>query len=115
MFPCAAANCQRPDMHAFGRTLLASFLFAVTASAAEIATFAGTGAKGFSGDAGPAAKAQLTNVFGIVRGPDGALYVCDTDNQRLRKITPDGTITTVAGNGTRGYSGDGGPAAQAAM
>lgn len=81
----------------------------------EIQTFAGTGIKGFSGDRGQAVKAQLNNPFGIVRGPDKALYICDTDNQRIRRVAADGTITTVAGNGTRGYSGDGGPATQAQL
>ena len=90
-------------------------LLAANLHAADIRTFAGTGAKGFSGDGGPADKAQLNNPFGLARGPDGALYVCDTDNHRIRKITADGRITTVAGNGTRGWSGDGGPALQAAL
>ena len=86
---------------------------AVPALAAEIHTIAGTGVKGFSGDGGPAAAAQLNNPFGIARGPDGALYICDMDNHRIRKVTPDGKITTVAGTGQRGWSGDGGPALQA--
>ena len=95
--------------------ILLSLLLAANIHAAEIRTIAGTGEKGFSGDGGAAEKAQLNNPFGIARGPDGALYVCDTDNHRIRKITADGKITTVAGNGTRGWSGDGGPALQAAL
>jgi streptogramin lyase len=83
--------------------------------AAQIATFAGTGVRGFSGDGGLASAAQLNNPSAIVRGPDGALYVCDTDNQRIRRISRDGIISTFAGNGSRGYSGDGGPAAAAAL
>jgi len=83
--------------------------------AGEIRTIAGDGTKGFSGDGGPADKARLNNVFGLVRGPDGALYICDTDNQRIRRIGPEGNITTVAGNGTKGFSGDGGPATDAAL
>lgn len=92
-----------------------AMLIASVASAAEIRTIAGTGAKGFSGDGGSAASAQLNNPFGIARGPDGALYVCDTDNHRIRKIVPEGKIITVAGSGQRGWSGDGGPALQAAL
>jgi streptogramin lyase len=97
------------------RTLLLSLLLLTPLHAAEIHTVAGTGAKGFSGDGGPAAQAQINNPFGIARGPDGALYICDCMNHRVRKVTPDGTISTYAGIGTPGHSGDGGPATQAAM
>lgn len=82
---------------------------------ATITTVAGTGAAGFSGDNGPANSAQLHGPTGLTRGPGGALYVCDTDNQSIRKITPDGVISTVAGTGHRGYSGDGGPATKAEL
>lgn len=81
--------------------------------AARIETIAGTGVAGFSGDGGPATQARLNNPFGIVRGPDDALYFCEYTGQRIRKITPDGRIHTVAGNGKTGYSGDGGPALEA--
>lgn len=81
--------------------------------AAVIATVAGTGAQGFAGDGGPAAAAQLDNPFGVVRGPDGALWFCEYTGQRIRKINPDGSLQTVAGTGKKGYSGDGGPALQA--
>jgi sugar lactone lactonase YvrE len=80
-----------------------------------ITTVAGTGVAGYSGDGGPAASAQLAFPEGIAVGPDGSVYVADTGNHRIRKITPDGIITTVAGTGTPGYSGDGGPAAKAEL
>jgi len=83
--------------------------------AATVTTVVGTGEKGFSGDGGPAEKAQLNNPFAVARGPDGALYICDVDNQRIRRVTKDGIISTFAGNGTKGYSGDGGPATAAAL
>jgi sugar lactone lactonase YvrE len=70
---------------------------------------------GFSDDGGPAGQAQLSDPFGIVRRPDGVLYICDTGNHRIRQVAADGTISTVAGNGIRGYSGDGGPALQAEL
>src|SRR5437870_4270176 len=58
--------------------------------AGTITTVAGTGVKGYSGDGGPATAGQVDNPFGIVRGPDGALYFCEYSGQRIRKITPDG-------------------------
>src|SRR5262245_41318420 len=72
----------------------------------KIVTFAGTGKPGYSGDGGPATNAQLNNPYGIVRGPDGGFYICDMDNHVVRKINRDGIISTVAGTGKRGYSGD---------
>src|SRR5438067_773410 len=83
------------------------------ASAAEssaISTLAGTGVKGFAGDSGPATDAQLNGPTGIAHGADGTLYICDTENHRIRKVTADGKIQTVAGTGEPGWSGDGGPA-----
>lgn len=80
-----------------------------------ISTVAGTGQKGYSGDGGQAAQAQLNNPFGIVCGPDGALYICDTDNHVIRRVDKNGVISTVAGNGQRGYSGDGGAALKAQL
>jgi streptogramin lyase len=79
----------------------------------SIETIAGTGKQGFSGDGGPATKAELDNPFGIVRGPDGAFYYCEYTGQRIRRIGKDGTITTIAGTGQVGFTGDGGPALEA--
>lgn len=83
--------------------------------AATVTTFAGTGTKGFSGDGGPATKAELNNVFGVARGPDGFLYLCDMDNARIRRVGPDGKIETYAGSDKKGYKGDGAPATQASL
>ena len=81
-----------------------------------INTVTGTGVDGFSGDGGPAASAQISqNVYGLVVLSDGTLYFSDTFNVRIRKISPDGTISTVAGNGDESYAGDGGPALDASM
>jgi streptogramin lyase len=80
-----------------------------------VATVAGTGRKGNAGDGGPAAAALLDNVFGLVRGPDKALYVCDCENHQVRRVAPDGTISTVAGSGAKGYAGDGGSATKALL
>ena len=102
------------------RGLLAAILFtALIAPAAEAATqvkiVAGNGTAGYSGDGGPAAKAQMHDPFGIARGPDGALYVCEFNGHVVRRIDEKGTISTIAGNGTPGYSGDGGPAVKAQL
>jgi sugar lactone lactonase YvrE len=78
-----------------------------------ITTVAGTGFGGYSGDGGPAVSARLFNPRGVAVDRDGNLYVADFYNRRVRKVSPDGTITTVAGNGGAGYSGDGGPATSA--
>jgi streptogramin lyase len=79
----------------------------------KIETFAGNGKQGFSGDGGPSTNAQIDNPFGVVRGPDGAIWFCEYTGQRIRRVATDGTISTVAGSGKKGYSGDGGPALEA--
>jgi streptogramin lyase len=85
------------------------------ATAAEVRVIGGTGAKGFAGDGGLAIDAQFSECSGIARGPDGALYICDTGNDRIRRIGHDGIVTTVAGTGVKGYAGDGGPAIKAQL
>ena len=94
---------------------LALTALSIPVHAAEwtISTFAGTGKQGFSGDGGPATAAQIDNPFGLVRGPDGALWFCEYTGQRIRKVNPDGTIHAMAGSSKKGYSGDGGPALEA--
>lgn len=81
----------------------------------QVITIAGTGEKGYSGDGGPAVEALLNNPFGLVRGPDGALYFCDTGNHTVRKIDTGGILSTIAGAGSAGYAGDGGPARAALL
>jgi len=75
----------------------------------------GTGASGFYGDGGPATKAYLRVPAGLTFDTEGNLYIADRDNHRVRKVDRKGIITTVAGNGTAGFSGDGGPATQASL
>ncbi len=80
-----------------------------------ITTIAGTGFAGFSGDGGPAAAAQLNYPQGIALDSAGNLYIADSDNQRVRRVATDGSISTVAGTGKWGHSGDGGPAREAEL
>jgi len=80
-----------------------------------ITTVAGNGIRGSGGDGGPATQASLTSVTNITVGPDGSLYIADASNNRIRKVDRQGIITTVAGNGSAGFSGDGGPATQAQL
>jgi uncharacterized protein (TIGR03437 family) len=79
-----------------------------------ITTVAGNGTYGYGGDNGPAAAAQLADPQGVAVDSAGNLYIADTVNQRIRKVS-NGVITTVAGNGTPGYIGDNGPAAAAQL
>src|ERR1700722_14223442 len=80
-----------------------------------ITTVAGNGNPGFSGDGGPATKAELNSPFGIAFDPSGNLYIADGGNNRIRVLLTNGNITTVAGNGTAGYSGDMIPATTAEL
>src|ERR1700691_917364 len=87
------------------------------ASNGVIETLAGTGISGFSGDGGPAAQAQLNSPYGLALDWQGNLYIADLGNARVRRVGPDGTITTIAGGGPlpAGGANDGSPAAILAL
>lgn len=88
----------------------------IAGNAGTIRSFAGTGAQGYSGDGGPATAATLDQPFHCSMDRAGNLYVADTFNHCIRKIdAKTGEISTVAGNGRKGYSGDGGPATAATL
>jgi sugar lactone lactonase YvrE len=78
----------------------------------RIHTVAGSGERGFSGDGGLATEAQLDTPAGIVVAADGTLFVADSHNERVRRVTPDGTIDTVAGSGLVGDGPASAPATQ---
>ena len=80
-----------------------------------IQTVAGNGTAGFSGDGGSATAARIALPDGVAVDSAGNIYIADTANHRIRKVTSDGTIQTIAGSGTYGTTGDGGPASQALM
>jgi uncharacterized protein (TIGR03437 family) len=81
----------------------------------KISTVAGTGAPGFSGDEGPAIAASLYAPRGVVVDDNGDIFIADTGNNRIRQVTPDGLIHTIAGQAAAGFAGDGGPAASAQL
>jgi uncharacterized protein (TIGR03437 family) len=84
-------------------------------SSGIINTVAGNGGTGFSGDGAAATSAEINTPYGIGADTTGNLFIADNGNQRIRRVAANGTISTVAGNGTKGFSGDGGPAASASL
>lgn len=111
-----------PRLHAVGSTsllvvpVMCLFIVAWPAlSQDNIATIAGNGSQEFSGDGGPAATAGLNHPRGLAVDLGGNIYISDVDNRRIRRVSPGGMISTVAGNGNSGYSGDGGPAVNASL
>ena len=82
---------------------------------AIISTIAGNGTYGYAGDGGPALNAEFFNPNGLAVDATGNIYIADQDNFRVRMIAPNGIISTVAGDGGQGYTGDGGPATSAAL
>ena len=79
----------------------------------NISTFAGNGTEGYSGDGGAATSATLSNPWGVTVDASGNVYIADSENHRIRKVDTNGNISTFAGTGTSGYSGDGGAATSA--
>ena len=77
--------------------------------------YAGTGVEGFNGDGIQATLAELGDPTGIAFGADGSLYIAEESNFRVRKVSPSGIISTIAGTGVAGFSGDGGPATSAQL
>ena len=81
----------------------------------NISTVAGNGTAGFSGDGGLATAAQLRNPYALKVNGTGEIFIADADNNRVRKVDASGNISTVAGNGTTGLSGDGAAATSAQL
>ena len=91
------------------------FFCSLTAYSQVITTIAGNGVRGYEGDAGPAVAAELSSPAGVAIDAAGNLYIGDRSNSCVRKVSPSGIITTFAGTGVGGYSGDGGPATMAQL
>jgi trimeric autotransporter adhesin len=84
-------------------------------SGGTITTIAGTGIGGYSGDNGPGTSAELYRPSGVAVDASGNVFIAATYNNRIREVSPGGTITTVAGNGNNGFTGDNGPATSASL
>ena len=98
-------------MNPIFHSVFAGLLLCVEAAeAATITTLAGTGAPGSSGDGGPALEARLNAPFGIVRGPDAAVWFCEYQGHTVRRIDSNGILSTVVGSTQADFTGDGGPA-----
>ena len=82
---------------------------ATSSSGGQMTVVAGNGIQGFSGDGGPSTSASLNQPSGVAVDAAGNLYIADFNNNRIRKVSPAGTITTFAGNGVAAFAGDGGP------
>jgi uncharacterized protein (TIGR03437 family) len=80
-----------------------------------VTTYAGNGTNGFAGDGGPAASAELSSPAAVAVDAAGNLYIADLGNLRIREVSANGNISTVAGNGLESYAGDGGPAVSASL
>jgi len=119
--PATSAGISYPygaAMDAAGNLYVADVFFAQIRKidpAGIITTVAGNGTYGYSGDGGPATSASLNHAFWIAVDGAGNLYIADRDNHRIRKVNSSGIISTIAGNGTAGYYGDGGPAIEASI
>ena len=117
--PAVEAQLRAPDGVAVGRAgsvyVAESTRIRRIDATGEISTFAGTGERGDSGDGGPATEAGLSWSLGVAADAVGNVYIADADNHRIRKVDPDGTITTLAGTGEAGYGGDGGSATEAQL
>ena len=121
--PAAAARLDQPfdvAIDAQGNVLLSDTfnhrIRKIDRRTGIITTVAGSGTPGFSGDGALATAAQLNEPYGVVVDPAGNLYLADRLNQRVRRVDArSGVISTIAGNGSRTYSGDGGPGAQAGL
>src|ERR1700690_135396 len=121
VLPAPAVNVALPNpssvaVDASGNVYLATGHFVLKVDASGLLSIvAGTWTAGYSGDGGPAASAQLGDPECLAFDAGGNLYIADLDNHRVRRVAVGGTITTVAGNGSPDYAGDGGLATDAAL
>lgn len=103
------------DDNLYATEWMGNVVVKLSADGSAAAVIAGTGAPGFNGDGGPGPAAQLDGPSGVIVDQNGSIYIADTRNNRIRRVAPDGTIATIAGTGTCGFSGDGGTALAAQL
>ncbi len=119
--PATAASLRNPNrmtIDAAGNIFIADAgnnVIRKISSTGIITTVVGTGVSGFSGDGGPATAARMSQPLGVGFDGNGNMYIADGFNRRIRKVNPSGIISTIAGNGISGTTGDGGPATAATM
>ncbi len=101
-----------PDGSVYGGSYHGQRVWKVTPDG-TVSVVTGNGSPGFSGDGGPATNAQVKYPAGAAVAPDGTIFIAEVDGDRIRRIGPDGIISTYAGKGVRGHNGDGGPATNA--
>jgi Bacterial Ig-like domain (group 3)/NHL repeat len=115
----ASTSQLSPGLHTITAYFLGGANFTMsppaTGTISILSTYAGTGNAGFGGDGGPAIQATFNQPSGVAVASKGDVFIADTANNRVRMIAPDGIITTVAGTGVAGDSGDGGPATMAEL
>jgi hypothetical protein len=102
-------------LNTFKLLLVTTCCLPIFTNAQTITTVAGNGIIAYSGDNGPATAASLHQPYGVALGKSGELYIVDSWNSCIRKVSETGVITTVAGIGMPGYSGDKGPATAAML
>ena len=119
--PATAARFQLPTgvaVDSAGNTFIAdavNYRVRRVSPSGVISTIAGTGVPGFSGDGGPATAAQFQLPTGVAVDATGNIYIADSHDMRIRRVSPSGIISTFAGTGVAGFSGDGGPATAAQL
>ncbi len=113
--PLNGSGCFRLGVNVLALWWVTVNVLVATSHASVITTIAGNGEGGFNGDGGPAMQAALNRPSAVFVDSAGAIYIADTSNHRIRVVDGAGTITTVAGNGTAGFGGEGGPATEASL
>ncbi len=113
--PCSPIQSRSGTISVAGQTVTVTQNVTDVQAVGIITTVAGDGTEGFGGDGGPATSARLNYPLGVAVDSMGNLYIADAENYRIRKVDAAGIISTVAGNGTEGFSGDGGVATDAQL